>query len=227
MINSQEIIERSFYQSLLQVGITSGYSLNPEDYYPITPENSKKYEEALKEIIQSKGRYVYIFGVGNNQSKGMKDLLPRITIESQGFLPGDIGFPKEMIDREGDNYVVTEQPFEAIDQFLDIHLVANKQEDIRLLLNIMSSAIPQRGYIKPYIYKEAPFDGNIFVEAVNFYNIPNLDKGLIEKVYQFEIKDTLLDYSMGSTDDPIIIPPIIDISVLIQGENELKVSKEL
>lgn len=222
MINSQEIIERSLYKSVLTTVLNIGYTLDPEDYYPITAESQKRFEEDKKKIIDSKGMFIYIFGTGNNQSKGMKDNLPRICIDSQGFLPGDIGLPKQNISREEDDYVVTDQPYETIDQFIDIHLVSNNQSDIRFLLNILSSSIPQRGYIKPYIYDKAPFDGNIFIESVNFFNIPNLDKGLIEKVYQFEVKDSLLDYSTGSTEEPIIIPPIRDISLLVQNKIEIK-----
>lgn len=225
MIDSQEIIERSIYQSLLETTIRLGYTLNPEDYYPITPENLQRYQQDKAKIVATKGRFIPIFGVGNNQVKGMKDELPRIVVDSQGFLPGEIGLPRDMMEKVGQNFVVTEQPFEAIDQFIDIHLVSNTQEDIRLLLNIMVTSIPQRGYVKPYIYEDAPFDGNIFLEITNFYNTPNLDKGIIEKVYQFQVKDTLLDINFGSTEEPVVIPPLIDISVLIQGEFELNITK--
>ena len=38
----------------------------------------------------------------------------------------------------------------------------------------------------------APFDGNIFVIASNFYDNSNDERGIIEKVYTWEIQDTLL-----------------------------------
>lgn len=222
MINSQEIIERSIYLSILETLVSVNYTLDPQNYYPITPESEQRYKSDLERIMRNKGKYIYLFGIGNNQSKGMKELLPRIVIDAQGFLPGDIGLPKTMMVREKENYVVSESPFEAIDQWIDIHLVSNTSEDNRLLLNILSTSIPQRGYIKPYTHEKVPFDGNIFIEAVNFYNTPNYDKGLIEKVYQFQVKDTLLDIKFGSKEEPTIIPPMVDISLLIQEPNLLK-----
>lgn len=41
MINSQEIIERSIYQALLNASIKLGYSLDPNNYLPISIENQK------------------------------------------------------------------------------------------------------------------------------------------------------------------------------------------
>jgi hypothetical protein len=37
------------------------------------------------------------------------------------------------------------------------------------------------------------FSGNIFLELVNFFDIPNLDFGLLEKVYQFVIQDCVIN----------------------------------
>ena len=57
MINSQEIIERSIYQALLNASIKLGYSLDPNNYLPISIENQKRFKEqmiqdlVLKEII--------------------------------------------------------------------------------------------------------------------------------------------------------------------------------
>lgn len=41
MVNSQEIIERSIYSALLNTSVALGYSINPEDYLPISEANSK------------------------------------------------------------------------------------------------------------------------------------------------------------------------------------------
>ena len=43
--------------------------------------------------------------------------------------------------------------------------------------------------------------------------MPDLDNGLMEKVYQFEVQDCLLD---GNT-PPEVITPIRDISVLLEN----------
>lgn len=214
MIDSQEIIERSVYQSLLNTTIALGFTLDPNKYYPISPQNSSKFEKDKTEVEQQKGFYVYIFGVGNNQAKGMK-IAPRIVINSQGFLPGDIGLPKSITENIDGNYFVSEHPFEAIDQYIDIHLVAEDQNQIRLLQNILANSIPQRGYIKPYTEEKPPFDGNIYIEASNFYQVSDNDKGIIEKVYQFTIKDTLLPTNTKLTE----LPKLVDISLLLNNES--------
>ena len=175
MINSQEIIERSIYQALLNASIKLGYSLDPNNYLPISIENQKRFKEDMDKL----NKYIWVFGTGNNQSKDKK-LTPRIVVNARGFYPGGIGLPKLLIQKEeGIGFTATEEPYETIDQFIDIHLIANNQEDLRLLHQVMFYSIPQRGYLKPYNVDEFLFSGNIFLELVNFFDIPNLDFGLL------------------------------------------------
>lgn len=215
MISSQEIIERSVYSALLETLISTGYCLRPDDYFPISKENQTKFLADKTKIEKEKGCFISLFGISNNQSRGMKQC-PSITIESHGFMPGDIGLPKEIMDKVGDSYFVSEYPFEAIDQYIDIHLIANSQEHMRLLHTMLFASIPQRGYIKPYHLEYIPFDGNIYIEIANFYDQPNTDKGIMEKVYQFTIKDSLLDIPT-KVSDPIV--PINAIELLITSSN--------
>lgn len=215
MVNSQEIIERSIYMALLNMTIGLGYTVNPENYLPSTPTNSKRFLEDLKKIMSEKGFYVGIFGVGNNQSRGIKDT-PRIVVDSEGFYPGDIGLPKRIIEKEeGIGYTSSEMPFETLSQYIDIRLCATSSNHMRLLHQIMFWSIPQRGYIKPYNEDKFLFDGNIFLRVVNFYNMPDLENGLMEKVYQFEVQDCLLEKNTP----PKEITPIRDISCLLDNPN--------
>lgn len=215
MVETQEIVERSFYFSILKKLISEGYTLNPEDYQPATAASSAQFKADLAAIQLDKGYYISLFGAGNNQSKGEK-LIPRIVINPKGWLPGDIGLVKEQLVKDADRYFVSEFPFESVDQFFDIHLVANTQEMIRMMAIFLQQSIPTRGYVKPYIYDTVPFDGNIFVEIVNFYDNSNLDKGIIEKVYQYQAKDTILD----SVDLPDTLTPIKDITMMLGFNDE-------
>lgn len=51
MVNSEEIVERTFYISLLSTMLEMGLTLNPEDFLPLSQENEKdsrgnqRYEE--------------------------------------------------------------------------------------------------------------------------------------------------------------------------------------
>lgn len=217
MVSSQEIIERSVYSAILSTLVSEGYCLNPENYLPISLENSNRFLSDKKNIENNKGFFISLNGIGNNQSRGMKDM-PSITIESQGFMPGDIGLPKQIISRNDDSYFVSEFPYEALDQYIDIHLIANLQEHMRLLHTILFASIPQRGYIKPYHLEEIPFDGNIYIEIANFFDLPNTEKGIIEKVYQFNVKDSLIAYE-NKLPDPIV--PINAIQLLMEYDNTL------
>ena len=209
MVNSQEVIERSIYSAILNTSVALGYSINPEEYLPVSEANSRKYAEAKKNLK----KFVGIFGTGNNQSKDMK-VTPRIVVNARGFYPGNIGLPKQLIGKEeGIGYTATEVPYSTIDQYIDIHLVANNQEDLRLLHQITFYSIPQRGYLKPYNQDKFLFSGNIFLELVNFFDIPNLEVGIMEKIYQFVVEDTLA----YENTEPLDWVPITDISAVIEA----------
>lgn len=209
MVNSQEVIERSIYSAILNTSVALGYSINPEEYLPVSEANSRKYAEAKKNLK----KFVGIFGTGNNQSKDMK-VTPRIVVNARGFYPGNIGLPKQLISKEeGIGYTATEVPYSTIDQYIDIHLVANNQEDLRLLHQITFYSIPQRGYLKPYNQDKFLFSGNIFLELVNFFDTPNLEVGIMEKIYQFVVEDTLA----YENTEPLDWVPITDISAVIEA----------
>jgi len=223
MVNTQEIIERSIYSALLSIAINQGYSLDPANYLPATPQSAITFESDKKALLDSGKSFVGIYGAGNNQSRGIKEC-PRITLEPQGFFPGDIGFPKQQVDKSEDgSFLVSESNYtESVDQLVNIHLTANNISDMRLLHNILNSSIPQRGYIKPYIYDLKPFDGNIYIQLSNFFSLPDTDKGIMEKVYQFMVKDTILNELFIPTGE--IISPIKDISLLLSEIELLKIN---
>ena len=220
MYNSQEIIERSIYSALLQVAIALGYSVDPNDYLPVSEVNAAK----MKADIQSLEKYIPVFGTANSSSKDKKTT-PRIVVNARGFYPGMIGLPKEIVGKEvGLGYTANEEPYETLDQYIDIHLVANTQEDLRILHSIMFTALPQRGYIKPYTAEEFLFSGNIFLEVGNFFDLPNTTLGLMEKVYEFRVYDTLI----GEVEDKKVDwVPINDISVVLEKYHESRLLLEV
>lgn len=210
------------YCAILEMAVKLGYTLNPNEYLPISDENQAKFEKDLKAIDDEKGFHIEVFGVGNNHSRGQK-MTPRITVESDGFYPGDVGLPRYLQEKEGSSYLVYEEPHEALSQYMNIRLVAGKSEHMRLLHQIMFWSVPQRGYLKPYTEDEPLFSGNIFLRVVNFYNNPDLDNGLMEKVYQFEVQDCLIEKNTPPRD----VVPIKDISLLLENAKyTLKVPPE-
>lgn len=216
MVNSQEIIERSIYSAILNVAVAMGYSINPNDYLPVSELNSNKFKEDIKKLK----KYIDICGTGNSSSRDKK-ITPRIVVNSKGFYPGDIGIPKELLEKkEGIGFVSNEEPYETLDQYIDVHLVANNQEDIRLLHQIMFHSLPQRGYIKPYNEDKFLFSGNIFLEVDNFFDYSDNTLGIIEKVYEYKVFDTLIGEIQ---EKEVEIVPITSIEVLLDkyGYNKL------
>lgn len=223
MVKSEEIVERTFYISLLNTLLKANLTINPDDYLPLSVENERKFQQDKEGLP----KFVYLFGVGNNQVRGSK-VTPRITIELNGFFPGDIGVPR--VDYNGNTlenpYQLVEYPWETKDITLDIHLVANNQADMRLLHGILFQSLPVRGYIVPYLNndfeewqnKKIQPEGNLFIELTNYYDHPNLDHGLLEKVYTYLVKDGILEEDLHPDDPDYILTPIKDISVLIGPE---------
>ena len=68
MINSQEIIERSIYQALLNASIKLGYSLDPNNYLPISIENQKRFKEDMDKL--NKFGYL-VLGIINPRIKNL------------------------------------------------------------------------------------------------------------------------------------------------------------
>lgn len=223
METSQLIIERSLYASLLRVALKLNRTVNPEDFQPISSISQAKQERAIKALGN---KYIGIYGVGNNQSRGIKQV-PRITIDLTAYYPGDLGVEQFIIGDIDDNeqYALYEQPFETKDTMFDIHLVANNSQDMRTLHQIMYTALPARGYIKPF--REATLadylnnpgllkTGNIFLQVGNYYDHNDNDHGLLEKVYTYTCVDGLLDQKLSEGNQ---VSPIKEIKTDIIPEH--------
>ena len=223
METSQLIIERSLYASLLRVALKLNRTVNPEDFQPISSISQAKQERAIKALGN---KYIGIYGVGNNQARGIKQV-PRITIDLTAYYPGDLGVEQFIIGDIEDNeqYALYEQPFETKDTMFDIHLVANNSQDMRTLHQIMYTALPARGYIKPF--REATLadylnnpgllkTGNIFLQVGNYYDHNDNDHGLLEKVYTYTCVDGLLDQKLS---DGNHVSPINEIKTDIIPEH--------
>lgn len=224
MVTLEEIIERTFYISLLHETLKLGLTINPDDYLVDGKPTEELYNQYLLDKKAIGESFIYIFGIGNNQNRGIKDC-PRITVELNAYYPGSIGMENHLLEKDDDTsmFYNMKHDYVAKSTQLDIHLVANTQKEMRLLHTIMYKALPAVGYLKPYLndYDEWKSEslkptGNIFIEVGNFYDHSDVSHGLLEKVYTYEISDGLI---MEEIDKDLVISPIKDISVLIQPEN--------
>lgn len=221
MVSTQEIIERSFYMRLLSVALKNNLTLDPANYLPATKQSVARFEADRKAME----KFIYIFGTGNNQVKGPKEV-PRIVLNLQSYYPGHIGVERYMIDDEDkENPQVWETSYTSRDLSIDVHLVANNQDDLRLLHNIMYKALPSVGYIAPYIsgttqeYMATKISStnNIFIEVGNYYDHQDLDHGLLEKVYQYTATDGILPSEISD----IEVVPIKVIDAIISNRDSV------
>lgn len=229
MVSTQEIVERSLYMSLLHTTLRMGYTLDPDNYLidglP-NPDTEQQFQLDKAQI----NPFIYVFGVGNNQAKGIREC-PRIVLDAQNFYPGGVGVEKYNIgekEEDGTFRVISYPDFTTHDIMVDVHLVAKTQPELRLLHTIMYTALPAMGYIKPYYNdkeewnngKLAPSD-NIFMEVANYYDHKDLEHGTLEKVYSYRISDGIL----LTEDIGMELVPIHDISLLLPSL-ELNVAEE-
>ena len=222
MVSTEEIVERSVYMNILAVAIKSGHTVDPDDYLENglpTIETEKRYKEDKAKIQ----KFIYVFGIGNNQDRGIKEV-PRITLELQGYYPGNIGMERYQIDDTiKDNPRMIETGYTTKDIVIDVHLISKTQADMRLLHSILYKALPTQGYIKPYFNDRKSFieegllkSDNIYLEVGNHYDHKDNGHGLLEHVYQYKITDGVVSDDISDVD----LVPIRDISLLIGTDTQ-------
>lgn len=223
MVSSEEIVERSLYMNLLAVALKSGYTIDPDNYLDERGLPTKETEALYLADKAKLNKFVYIFGIGNNQERGIKEV-PRITLDLQGYYPGVIGMERyQLDDTDKQNPRMIDTGYNTKDIVMDVHLVSKTQADMRLLHSILYKALPSQGYIKPYLGNREEFmksglleSENIYLEVGNYYDHVDTDHGLLEHVYQYKISDGVVPDEVSD----IELVPIRDISVLIGTDNQ-------
>lgn len=224
MIDSQEIIEQTFYICLLRETLDRGLTINPLDYLDMSTVPPKPTVDGENRYLRDRtsigDKFISIFGVGNNQSRGSKEV-PRITLELKAYYPGSIGLEKEVFDDTRTN--ILDVGYETKDILIDVHLCSRTEGEMRTLHDIMYRALPSRGYLTPYLgnFKEwkakhiSP-SGNLYIEVGNYYDHQNLDHGLLEKVYTYTVRDGLILTNIVEKN----ITKIYDISCLLNNDQD-------
>lgn len=191
--NTQEVIERSFYEAIRLVGVAEGYMID-EALYPETQQGLEDMELAMAAIVTSKGFIVQLLGVGSSQSKGLKKT-PRIVIEQARFSPGETGgLPtSEIITNPTVLGAFNESAMglSTSKVYLDIHLVSNSAVQNRILHAILITALGTRNYL-PLINQP---EDKLFINQYSYFDIIDTQDGIIEKVYVYEAPDVWLEYS--------------------------------
>lgn len=193
--NIQEIIERSLFISIRDVLVDNGYVPDIDDFNLDTEivntiENQvKNYEDALLDIKNEKGFAIEIFNYSSNESKGYLKV-PRIVVDTQSIQPGTLGGDTIPIyELINGIYKKKKNPGLTSDYFFNIYLVANNVIQMRTIIAVLAQALPKRGYIKSYLENNLLTQGNFFIRYLSSGDSPNLQQGVMEKYYNFEIED--------------------------------------
>lgn len=177
----QAIIERSLFETIRLELVDKGY-LPDITLYTNDQAGYDAYNAAVTAIS---GFAIELFSEGANTAKGIKKV-PRIVINTGNFLPGALGGdPQRFFEDQGTNYKALVTPPQTVDFYINFHLVSNTVEQERVLNAILALAIPRRGYIPWY----SDVTKRFFARYLNYYDTDNIDKGIIEKVYAYEIPD--------------------------------------
>lgn len=192
LINTQEIVERSIFESIRKRIVEEGY-LPDIANYPNTAAGYGNYQSAIDAVKNSQGFAAEVFGHGSSQSKQLKRV-PRIAIITRRVFPGDIGglatphYEKDPLNPNNIMKVLMDS--QTSDLQIDIHLVSNSAKQDRFLNAIVGAVIGRRKYLK--VYNDPEQKQTFFIHQYSYYELPDTLEGIIEKVYSYEVKDLYL-----------------------------------
>jgi len=199
--NVQEIIERSLFEVLRKELVSKGYLPNIL-LYPDTQVGHGDYNLAISNIVTQKGFAIELYNEGSNKAKGVKKI-PRCIINTGNFLPGALGGdPQRYFLDQGNFFQALVTPPQTVDFFINVHLVSEDVEQERILNALVALAIQRRGYVPFYTGSGDTF----FCRYLNFFHIDDLDAGIIEKVYAYQVSDC------WDTEDRIITEAVSKIT---------------
>ena len=198
--NIQEVVERSLFHSIRRHCVGKSFTPNINDY-PNTPTGYDAYIAAFAPIITAKGFAIEVFNSGPPTDRELKQV-PRLVIDTQGFIPGSIGgdqSQKYRMDESGKYYGYITPPTTS-DLYVNLHMVAGTPEQHRILNSILSLAIPRRGYVPFYNDENEVF----FVQFLSYVPVREIGSpGIMETIARYVCKDLI------EVEEIINIPPII------------------
>ena len=209
--NVQEIIERSLFEVIRQELIDKGY-IPDITLYPDTAQGFQDYNTAISYIVTQKGFAIELFNEGSNLAKGTKKV-PRIVINTGNFLPGALGGdPQKYYQDQGLFYSALVTPPQTVDFFVNVHLVSMDVSQERILNSLIALAIQRRGYVPFYDNSGSTF----FCRYLNFFHMDNMDAGMMEKVYAYQVSDC------WDTEDKVLQGNIAKITEINLHPNVMK-----
>lgn len=182
--DTQQVVERSIFEEIRLELVDKGY-LPDITTFTNNEAGQLLYEAAVEAIVVDKGFAIELFSTGTNKAKHVKKT-PRIVMRSGSFLPGALGgSPSRYYSDQGTNYSALVTPPQTVDYYINFHLVSEDVEQERILAAILALTLQRRGYVTRIDDANKTF----FCRYLNYYDGDNVDEGIIEKIYSYEIPD--------------------------------------
>lgn len=186
--NAQLVIERSVFEAIYVKTLAEGYTADL-DGLPSGEPGIVEYKRRLAVVADAKGYAIEIFNYSPADDKGLKKV-PRIIIVTEAFLPGDYGIdpaPQPVWNSETEKYDMQVGDNLSYNMIMNVCIVANSTAQIRTLVALINSAIPNRGFIK---YESDPTQF-FLIELDTFDDLGSEVQGIIEKIYRYSIPDVV------------------------------------
>lgn len=184
MNNIQERVERSIYDLIRRTLVNEGYLADIENYV-VTEEGYGAYNRENLAIAGVNKFYIQVYGQSSTQARGEKTV-PRIVVQCQGALPGDIGSPFTSKQVDGERYSVYKHPYSTSNFKIDIIISHNTASHFRVCSAILAESLGTRNYIPFYDDPTSSF----FIEVQNTgYSIRDIIEGVTDSVLSYQVKD--------------------------------------
>ena len=220
----EEQIERSIFEAVREELVDKNMLPDITTFNLATGQNA--WETALQVLKGSNthGWVAELFGVSGYQTKNTKKV-PRIVIDSQQFLPGELGGDTTRIYQQpvpGPNnpFNGLARPPRSADYYFNLHVVTNKTDQLRKLQALLAIALPRRGYIKFHFEAMPTFSGNLFIQQLAYTDYPQTEEGVMEKIYRYVITDVWeqecivqLQTTGPQAGQPVVYAPIDEITI--------------
>jgi hypothetical protein len=192
LIQVQESIERTIYEKIRLELVSTGYLPDITDNlaYPNNSVGKFEFEKAMGVIQATKGFCIELFGVGSIKSRGLKKV-PRIVIKKGRLLPGGIGSPPGLNyipNPANENFDGVLLPQRSTDYYIDICLISNEETQDRVMNNVIGNTLTTRTYLALIDNPTQRF----FIEQIGYNEMADIDEGIMERVYQYQIPDLYL-----------------------------------
>ena len=186
----EEYLERTVFHAVRQEIVDKGYLPNIlSGAYPQTPTGQNQWVTDVAVIAHGSKKFaIEIFNSASPEARGTKKA-PRIVIDSQGFIPGELGGDSSRFyyfDTINNVYYGKVRPPQTSNYQFNVRLIALTIQQIRVMNAIIALSLPRKGYIP--LWNTSP-EQRIFTRYLGNVQVIAEQEGIIEQVYKYEIPD--------------------------------------